>query len=162
MLDDLIRYLRASLSRTREKATTLAQEMELVRAYMNIYKVRMGDRLRYRIEIPDQLKDRPFPPMLIQPLVENAIRHGLEPKIDGGEISILAQEKEDILRLAVSDTGVGFDEKSVSGIGLSNIRERLQTLFEGRGRLVLEENAPSGLKAILEVPNEKNQGPHRR
>lgn len=99
--------------------------------------------------------------MLIQPLVENAIQHGLEPKIDGGEISILAQEKEDILRLAVSNTGVGFDEKSVLGIGLSNIRERLQALFDGRGRLILEENAPSGFKAILEIPNEKNQGPHR-
>jgi sensor histidine kinase YesM len=161
MLADLIRYLRASLSRTREKTTTLGQEMELVRAYMNIYKVRMGDRLRYRVEIPAHLMDRPFPPMLIQPLVENAIQHGLEPKIDGGEISILVQERENFLHLAVSDTGMGFDEKKDVGIGLANIRERLQTLFDGRGRLILEENAPSGLKAILEVPNEKNQGPHR-
>ena len=161
MLEDLIRYLRASLSRTREKATTLAQEMELVRAYMNIYRVRMGDRLRYRIEIPDHLKDRPFPPLLIQPLVENAIRHGLEPKIEGGEISIMAQENEDYLRLAVSDTGIGLDEKTPAGIGLSNIRERLQTLFNGRGRLILEENIPSGLNAILEIPNEKNGSPHR-
>lgn len=162
MLSDLIRYLRASLSRTREKTTTIGQEMDLVRAYMNIYKVRMGDRLSYRIEIPDHLKDRPFPPMLIQPLVENAIKHGLEPKIEGGEISILVKEKEDILCLSVSDTGVGFHEKTVAGIGLSNVRERLQTLFDGQGRLVLEENVPSGLKAILEVPNERNQGHHCR
>jgi sensor histidine kinase YesM len=161
MLADLIRYLRASLSRTREKTTTLEQEMELIRAYMNLYKVRMGDRLRYRIEIPDHLKARPFPPMLIQPLVENAIRHGLEPKIEGGEISILAEEKDDFLRLVVSDDGMGLDEKSAAGIGLSNIRERMQTLFDGRGRFILEENTPSGVKAILEVPNEKDQGPHR-
>jgi len=161
MLADLIRYLRASLSRTRGKTATLEQEMELIRAYMNIYKVRMGDRLRYRIEIPDHLKARPFPPMLIQPLVENAIRHGLEPKIEGGEISIMAQENEDYLRLAVSDTGIGLDEKTPAGIGLSNIRERLQTLFNGRGRLILEENIPSGLNAILEIPNEKNGSPHR-
>jgi sensor histidine kinase YesM len=156
MLSDLIRYLRASLSRTRGTSTTLEQEMELIRAYMNIYKVRMGDRLRYRIEVPEHLKDRPIPPMLVQPLVENAIKHGLEPKIEGGEISILIQEGEDSLRLTVSDTGMGLDEKTAAGIGLSNIRERLQTLFNGRGRLILEENIPSGLKAILEIPNEKN------
>jgi signal transduction histidine kinase len=161
MLADLIRYLRASLSRTRGKTSTLEQEMELIRAYMNIYRVRMGDRLRYRIEIPDHLKARPFPPMLIQPLVENAIRHGLEPKIEGGEISILAEEKDDFLRLVVSDDGMGLDEKIAAGIGLSNIRERMQTLFDGRGRFILEENTPSGVKAILEVPNEKDQGPHR-
>jgi len=155
MLADLIRYLRASLSRTRGKTTTLEQEMELIRAYMNIYRVRMGDRLRYHIEIPDHLKARPFPPMLVQPLVENAIRHGLEPKIEGGEISILAEERNDFLRLVVSDNGTGLDEKAAAGIGLSNIRERLQTLFDGQGRLILEENTPSGLKAILEVPNKK-------
>ncbi len=155
MLSDLIRYLRASLSRTRGKTTTLEQEMELIRAYMNIYKVRMGDRLRYRIEIPDHLKARPFPPMLIQPLVENAIRHGLEPKIEGGEISILAEEKKDFLRLVVSDNGMGMDEKTTAGIGLSNIRERLQTLFDGQGQFILEENTPSGLKAMIEVPNQK-------
>ena len=161
MLADLIRYLQASLSRTREKTTTLQQELELVRAYMNIYRVRMGDRLRYRVEIPEHLQDRPFPPLLLQPLVENAIQHGLEPKIDGGEISIVIQEKEDFLRLVVSDNGVGLDEKTAAGIGLSNVRERLQTLFDGQGQLILEENAPSGLKAILEVPNEKDQGSHR-
>ena len=161
MLADLTHYLRASLSLTREKTSTIGQEMELVRAYMNIFKVRMGDRLSYRIEIPDYLKERPFPPMLIQPLVENAIKHGLEPKINEGEISIRIEEKEDSLRLVVSDTGVGFNEKCPPGFGLSNIRERLKTLFDGQGRLILEENTPCGLKAILEVPNEGNQGPYR-
>ncbi len=162
MLSDLIRYLRASLSRSREKTTTLEQEIELVQAYMNIYKVRMGDRLRYRIEIPEHLRARPFPPMLIQPLVENAIKHGLEPKIEGGEISILVQEMEDSLRLTVSDTGMGLDEKKAGGFGLANIRERLQGLFDGRGRFILEENPPSGVRAIVEVPNESNQGYPRR
>jgi sensor histidine kinase YesM len=99
--------------------------------------------------------------MLVQPLVENAIKHGLEPKIEGGEISILADEKKDFLRLTVSDTGMGLDEKTTAGIGLSNIRERLQTLFNGRGRLILEENTPSGLKAILEILHEKDQSPDR-
>jgi sensor histidine kinase YesM len=161
MLSDLIRYLRASLSRTREKTTTLEQELELIRAYMNIYRVRMGDRLRFAIQIPEHLKGRPFPPMLVQPLVENAIRHGLEPKIEGGEISILVRDNEDYLRLEVSDTGMGLDESTAAGIGLSNVRERLQTLFHERGRLILEENTPCGLKAILEIPHEENQSPHR-
>ncbi len=162
MLHDLILYLRASLSRTRDKTTTLEQELELIRAYINIYKVRMGDRLRYRIEIPDRLKSRPFPPMLVQPLVENAIRHGLEPRIDGGEIHVQAEEKEGYLRLLVSDDGIGMDEKKAAGIGLSNIRDRLQTLFDGEGKFIIQENKPSGLKAIIEIPNEKNQSPHRR
>jgi sensor histidine kinase YesM len=161
MLADLIRFLRASLSRTRAKTATLEQEMELIRAYMDIYKVRMGDRLRYRIEIPDHLKADLFPPMLIQPLVENAIRHGLEPKIEGGEIAILAEGKTDLLRLTVSDTGMGLDEKAAAGVGLANIRERLQTLFGSQGRLIIEENTPSGVKAVLEVPHEKDQSAHR-
>ncbi|NWF54988.1 MAG: sensor histidine kinase [Syntrophaceae bacterium] len=157
MLADLTRYLRASLSRTRGKTTTLEQEMDLIRAYMNIYKVRMGDRLRYRIEIPEHLKSRPFPPMLVQPLVENAIRHGLEPRIDGGEIFVGAEEKNGYLQILVSDNGMGLDEKAAAGIGLSNIRERLQTLFDGEGKLILQDNNPSGLKAILEIPNQKDK-----
>jgi len=156
MLVDFIQYLRASLSKIREEEATLGQEMEMIRAYLNIFKVRMGDRLLYKIELPEKLKANSFPPMLIQPLVENAIKHGLEPKIDGGEILISGEEKNGILRIEVVDTGGGFKEGKNFGMGLSNIRERLQSLYGNSGRLFLEENQPNGLKATIEVPHGKS------
>jgi hypothetical protein len=152
MLMDLTRYLRTSLSKTRGDTTTLGQEMEMIEAYLNIFKVRMEDRLRYRIDMPNDIKDRPFPPMLVQPLVENAIRHGIEPKVEGGKITIRARANGDRLRVEISDTGTGLHEDGPAGFGLSNVRERLQSLYGDRGRLILEENRPSGLKAIIEVP----------
>lgn len=153
MLVDLNQYLRTSLSKTRTDITTLGQEMEMIQAYLNIYKIRMGNRLNYSIEVPERLKDLPFPPMLAQPLVENAIKHGLEPRIEGGEILIMAEQKKNILRLEIADTGLGFNEGSIPDTGLTNIRERLQSLYnDNKARLILEENQPSGLKAIIEVP----------
>ena len=162
MLEDLIHYLRTSLSKTRENASSISQEMEMIEAYLNIFRVRMGERLRYRIDIPDTMKDIPFPPMLVQPFVENAIKHGLEPRIKGGEVSIRGEEKGDTIRLEVADTGLGFHGDSDMGVGLSNIRERLQTLYGDKGRLIFEENRPSGLKAIIEVPYARNQGDNSR
>ena len=162
MLEDLIHYLRTSLSKTREDTTTIGQEMEMIRAYMNIFKVRMGDRLRYKMDIPDNLKNLPFSPMLIQPLVENAIKHGLEPKIEGGEVSISGEKIGETLRLEIADTGVGFYEEGDPGTGLSNIRERLQSIYGDKGRLILEENRPCGMKAIIEVPHARDQSHHRR
>jgi hypothetical protein len=156
MLMDLIHYLRTSLSKTRAEATTLGQEMEMVKAYLNIFKVRMEGRLRYRIDVPANLKELPFPPMLIQPLVENAIKHGIEPKIEGGEVTIQARKSGDIIRVELADTGTGLLEDGDRGFGLSNVRERLQSLYGDRGQLILEENRPSGLKAIIEVPYESD------
>jgi len=153
MLVDFIQYLRASLSKIREQRATLGQEMEMIQAYLNIFKVRMGDRLHYKIDLPKNLKAISFPPMLIQPLVENAIKHGLEPKINGGEIFISGETKDGILRLEVVDTGSGFKEGKNFGMGLSNIRERLQSLYGNSGRLILEENQPNGLKVTIEVPH---------
>ncbi len=152
MLVDFIQYLRASLSKIREEKATLGQEMEMIQAYLSIFKVRMGDRLSYKIDLPNYLAEISFPPMLIQPLVENAIKHGLEPQVDGGEILISGMQKDGILRLAVVDTGGGFKEEKESGMGLSSIRERLQSLYGKSGRLILEENQPHGLKATIEVP----------
>ena len=85
MLTDLTHYLRTSLSRTLPETTTLDQEIDMIQAYLNIQKIRMDERLNFTIELPDALRQHPFPPMLLQPLVENAIKHGLEPKIDGGD-----------------------------------------------------------------------------
>ena len=156
MLMDFVHYLRTSLSKIRGDTTTLGQEMEMIQVYLNIFKVRMGDRLHYKIDLPEKLKANTFPPMLIQPLVENAIKHGLEPKIDGGEILISGEVKNGFLRLEVIDTGLGFTEKRDSGMGLSSIRERLESIYGSRGRLILEENRPHGLKATIEVPHGKS------
>jgi len=162
MLMDLIHYLRTSLAKTREEATTLGQEMEMIKAYLNIFKVRMEGRLRYRIDVPKSFENIPFPPMLVQPLVENAIRHGIEPKIEGGEVNILAKKNGDVISVEIADTGTGLYEDGDMGFGISNVRERLQSLYGDKGRLILEENHPSGLKAIIEVPYGTDQGDHRR
>lgn len=153
MLQDLTRYLRMSLYRTRETAATIGQEMEMIQAYINIYKVRMGDRLQCKIDIPDNIRDFSFPPMMIQPIVENAIKHGLEPRIEGGKISIKVETTKDILRVEVADTGLGFNSEGSLGVGLSNIRKRLQSLYDDKAKLILKENQPIGFKAIIEVPH---------
>jgi sensor histidine kinase YesM len=152
MLVDLIHYLRTSLSRTRHDLITLSQEIEIIQAYLNILKIRMGERLRFRIELPDNLREQPFPPMLLQPLVENAVKHGLEPQIEGGEILIRIEEKDGFIRSEIIDTGIGFTSYSEVGVGMINVRERLRLLYGQRGRLAIEENKPKGVKAVIEVP----------
>jgi sensor histidine kinase YesM len=154
MLHNLTRYLRSSLSRTRDQTTTLGQEMDQVRAYLEIHKVRMGDRLRYTIQFPEALRDRPLPPMLVQPLVENALKHGLEPLVEGGLILVNVEDNAHTWRIEVADTGPGLPDAAGEGVGLSNVRERLEALFPGKGRLFLEENRPTGLKATVEIPHE--------
>ena len=153
MLIDFIQYLRASLFKIREDQTTLGQEMEMIQAYLSIFKVRMGSRLSYKIDLPKQMEGIYFPPMLIQPVVENAIKHGLEPKIEGGKILISGTEKDGVIRLEVADSGCGFKEERGFGLGLTSIRDRLQSLYGDRGRLILEENQPHGMKATIEVPH---------
>ena len=156
MLTDFIQYLRTSLSRSREEIITIGQEMEMISTYLNIFKVRMGKRMSYSIHIPDEMKDIDFPPMLIQPLVENAIKHGLEPVGKGGEIRINGKITEKSLSIEVVNTGAGFYENSDPGMGISNIVDRLQSIYGDRGRLTLKENQPSGLKVIIEVPYERD------
>jgi sensor histidine kinase YesM len=153
MLVDFTRYLRTSLIKIRGQTTSLGQEMEMIQAYLNIFKVRMGDRLKFAIDLPAHLTDTPFPPMLVQPLVENAIKHGLEPKIEGGEIRVRAAEKNGILRLEVVDTGMGITKDYHAGLGLSNVRKRLEALYANRAKFMLEENQPNGVKATIEVPH---------
>jgi len=152
MLSDLIRYLRTSLSRTRPNITTLGQEMEMIRSYLSIQKVRMGERLIFAIDFPQSLSERPLPPMLLQPLVENAVKHGLEPRVEGGKISVEASENGDAVRIIIADTGEGFSAYEQAGIGLANVRERIRLIYGDRGRLLLEENTPHGVRAIIEVP----------
>jgi len=157
MLSDLTRYLRTSLSKTRKEMSTVAQEMELIQDYLKIHQVRMGDRLQFKIEVQDRIKEAALPPMLIQPLVENAVKHGLEPKIEGGDIVIRAEMADETLRFEITDTGLGFHADDGLGTGLTNIKERLESLYDKKGRLILEENRPTGVRAVVEVPHETDK-----
>ncbi len=160
MLVDLIHYLRTSLSRTFPGQITLDREMDMIKAYLNIQKIRMGERLHFQVELPEAIREHPFPPMLLQPLVENAVKHGLEPKMEGGEIMIQAAEEDDLIRIEVRDTGLGFSPFQGTGVGIGNVKERIRLLYGGKGRLILEENKPNGARAIVEVPKHDVQGHH--
>jgi signal transduction histidine kinase len=154
MLENLTQYLRTSLIQSRRPVNRLADEIDMIQTYLDIYKIRMGKRLSYTLDIPENVRNLEIPPMILQPLVENALKHGLEPKIEGGEIRIRACRKKDMLTLEISDTGMGIKEKSEAGVGTGNIRKRLASLFGGRASLSFEDMTPSGLKAIVEMPCE--------
>jgi len=153
MLADLIAYLRATLQRTREAESTLGDEIELLRRYLDILGLRLGPRLRCAFDVPDELLARPFPLLLLQPLVENAITHGIEPRVGGGEVRIAARAENGRLRLSVSDTGGGLREGGTgAGYGLENVRQRLQALFGEAARLDVHANEGQGVVATIEVP----------
>ncbi|MGE5616752.1 MAG: sensor histidine kinase [Bacillota bacterium] len=152
MLESLIRYLRAALPQMREAATTLGREIDMARAFLEIQSVRMGPRLAFTIDVPEALRCRPFPPMMLISLVENALKHGADPCCECTTVAVNALEADGRLRVSVADTGEGIVQKKGGGVGLSNIRERLKTLYGGGARLTLEENAPRGVIASIEVP----------
>ena len=154
MTGHLIQYLRNALPKMRESVSTVGQEAELVRAYLSILKMRMGDRLAFTIDVPAQCADMPFPPLMLPSLVENAIKHGLEPQREGGTVHITASTDGGRLRLIVADTGRGFSETPGAGVGLANIRERLAALYGGGARLTIEANSPVGVVATIDVPAE--------
>jgi hypothetical protein len=159
MVGHLIQYLRAALPKMRETTSTIGQEIELVTAYLNVLKMRMGARLDFGIDVPPELMSVPFPPLMLPSLVENAIKHGLEPLRDGGRIDVVARRVSsadgDRIRLEVRDTGKGLvDAPSTAGggVGLTNLRERLAALYGDRGRFMLESNAPRGVVATIDIP----------
>jgi sensor histidine kinase YesM len=153
MLNNFMQYLETTLTKTRANVTTIGQDIELLKAYLEIFKVRMGKRLRYSVKADKNLMDLPFPSMLIQPIVENAVKHGLEPKIDGGEINIKVKMIEgDRIRWDIVDTGLGMSDKANKGTGLSNVMERVKSLYGHEGHLTLMDNKPSGVIVTLEVP----------
>jgi hypothetical protein len=152
MLESFIRFLRASLAATRMEATTLGAEAELIAAYLEVLEVRMGGRLRWRIEVPPELRAFGLPPMLLQPVVENAIGHGLEPKVEGGEVALRARREGAAVVVEVADTGVGFAATTRGGVGLSNLRDRLRLLYAERAALVIAENAPTGARVSIRLP----------
>lgn len=154
MTGHLIQYLRNALPKMRESVSTVGQEIELVRAYLNILQMRMGKRLAFEIDVPPELLEAPFPPLMLPSLVENAIKHGLEPQREGGSVIIRATESNGTLRVSVLDSGRGFAETVGAGVGLANIRERLAALYGDKGKLTLESREPHGVEAAIEVPRE--------
>jgi len=152
MLQHLSRYLGAALPQMRESRSTLGRELALTVAYLNIQKIRMGDRLAFDVDIPEALKACAVPPMMLLTLAENAIRHGLVPMPEGGRVRVRARAETGILTLEVADTGRGLQESSGSGIGLANIRARLKSLYDADARLLLAKNSPRGVTATLELP----------
>jgi histidine kinase/histidine kinase/DNA gyrase B/HSP90-like ATPase len=158
MQKNLIALLRASMPTMREANNggprDLGREMAVIRPYLEILKVRMEERLATRIDVPDGLLSAEFPSMMIQSLVENAIKHGLEPKPEGGELAIKAEIVHGKLAVTVADTGLGFGKAATAGtgVGLANIRERLALLYGSRASLSVKENQPSGTVVTIAVP----------
>ncbi len=160
MQKNLIALLRASMPTMREAngngsgVRDLGREMAVIQPYLEILKVRMEDRLMTEIDVPEGLRSAEFPPMMIQSLVENAIKHGLEPKPEGGLLSVKAQIVHGKLAVTVADTGVGFGKAATAGtgIGLNNVRERLKLLYGSKAALTVAENPPGGTKVTITVP----------
>jgi signal transduction histidine kinase len=157
MQKNLIALLRASMPTMRENHPTahnLGREMAVIRPYLEILKVRMEDRLQTEIAVPDGLLSADFPSMMIQSLVENAIKHGLEPKAEGGKLTVRAEIVHGKLAVTVADTGLGFGRAATAGtgVGLNNIRERLQLLYGSKASMTVAENNPSGTVVTLTVP----------
>ena len=153
MLGHLITYLRHSLPRTEDSHSTLGEEVERARAYLQILRIRMGERLRVEIQVPDALKAVPLPPMMLQTLVENALKHGLEPLPQGGTVWIIAREGDGKVTVTVADDGRGFsDEGGGTGIGLKNVRERLRLAYGDAASFGVVSNFPRGVAATITVP----------
>ncbi|WP_137919298.1 histidine kinase [Hydrogenophaga sp. 2FB] len=163
MLDRLNDFLRATLTASRTEAHagqhTLTAEFDRLRDYLELMAVRMGPRLRYTLDLPDALARHPVPPLLLQPLVENSIRHGLEPSLQGGEIRVCARRNGPALELEVSDTGVGCEPSPQPGFGLTQVRERLATAYPGQARLDWQARPGQGTRALLTLPWQETPTP---
>lgn len=152
LLGHFVEYLRSTQAGVPEEHVTLAQEIGLARAYLGVIMARMSGRLQATFDVADDLWQAPFPPLAIATLVENAVKHGIAPLPQGGTISISVKAVNGTLEAAVTDTGAGFVGSSGTGIGLANIRARLQTLYGSAGTLTLGSNAPRGVRATIRIP----------
>ena len=162
MLGHLIQYLRRSLPNAEDEMSTLGAELERALAYLEILRIRMGERLDVQVDIPEALRATPLPAMMLQTLVENAIKHGLEPRTGGGTVWIRARRDDDGIAVTVADNGDGFTGKtSGSGIGLKNVRERLRLRYNGEANLSVIANFPAGVAATITVPATVAQGSTR-
>lgn len=160
MLDHLVGYLRATLDASRRTEHSLQQEFDRLQDYLALMAVRMGPRLQYSLQLPPALASQPVPPLLLQALVENCIQHGLEPKVEGGSVTVAAREENNVLVLEVSDTGVGskHDLNTVHGpehFGVDQVRERLRTRYGAAGALIFEAPPAGGTRARVQFPLQK-------
>lgn len=150
---NLIEYLRSTLPQMRAPGGgTLKHQVELARAYLAIMQARMKERLEFSFEVPDYLENAVFPPTMLQILIENSIKHGLEPKIEGGRIDVRAYLISGTMHVDVQDNGIGFNMHAGEGVGLANIRERLRLLYASRAELVIEMPLEGGALASIRVP----------
>jgi hypothetical protein len=160
MLGNLIGYLRTSIPRTEDAPSTLGEELQRAESYLGILRIRMGERLEVQVQVPEALKRTPLPPMMLQTLVENAIKHGLEPEPGGGRIWIIAREEGERVALTVADDGRGFSEDGGgTGIGLRNVRERLRLAYGDAAAFSIVANFPKGVAATITVPREFTPAP---
>jgi signal transduction histidine kinase len=152
LLGDLLRYLEEALPRMRDEISTLGREAELARAYLAVHQVRMGERLQFEIDVPADLAAHPMPPMLLLTLVENALKHGVQPLIEGGHVHITARRIGSQVEVCVADTGRGMVTGSGHGLGLANVRARLKSMYGSAAALSLALNEPRGVVATLALP----------
>ncbi len=152
---ELIAFFRAGLAGLREETTTLKLEFEMAAAFLSIMKTRMGARLQFSLDLPEILVDRRVPPAMLISLVENAIKHGVEPAADGGTIHIFARETDGRLQFGVTDSGLGLLQNTTAvaggGVGLANIRERLLAIFGDKANMTIEQSPPHGVAAIITI-----------
>jgi len=159
MLDSFRDYLESALPQMRDGFATIGREVDLARAYLDVQQVRMGRRLQIQIDVADEFRHLAFPPMMLISLVENAVKHGLDPVPAGGRIRIVVKTHDGGLEVAVVDTGSGIGEMIGSGVGLANIRGRLSALFGSHAELSLTANVPHGVRASIRVPAKETPSP---
>lgn len=156
MLDHMIAYLRATLSGSRSSEHALGEEFERLRDYLELMQMRMGPRLSFELDLPESLRSQRIPSLLLQPLVENAIKHGIEPNKAGGRIAVRASRSQDVLHILIEDTGKGMDAApeaaESTGFGLDQVRERLRTVFGPAAGLDIQSQAGSGTQVRVQWP----------
>ena len=154
MMESLLRYLRAALPRVRAASSTLGDELELIRAYLELFAVRMGSRLTFEFNVDRTLERMPFPPMLLLTLVENAVKHGIGPAAEGGRIQINARRARGAVQIDIADNGVGLLSVSAggTGVGLANIQRQLSAHYGKKATFNLVEQTTGGVRATITVP----------
>jgi len=152
VLRSLLAYLRAAMPRLQRHTSSLGDELGLVRAYLELMQMRMPDRMQFSLDVDPALLARPFPAMALLTLVENAVRHGIDPGENGGRILVGGRQDGSAVRLWVEDSGVGLSDKAEPGTGLRNLRSRLQAFYGEGARLDLHDATPQGLRAEIHLP----------